>query len=259
MKEFQKCNQALKIFGERLVRPRTVYAGYQFSVDYRQLFYGGFEEEPTSEYLFYTPKRSFKLEDGLIVPRANSQSVIITDVKAFTVLNEIKFGKLTVVIPNDETLIAIMVSEYIATQIPLNQNVLDTLLTHSDPSKSHSIYITLGSNNKNIDFNRFCTLIDRYEKFFDDFEDDDETYTEDEKKEETVTLIEHKPNEHANKNRQTNINNNNNNNRPNQQKHINKQSHKNDNQSFVEIDEDFFLDENEEDDDKGYKNSNENK
>lgn len=256
MKEFQKCNQALKIFGERLVRPRTVYAGYQFSVDYRQLFYGGFEEEPTSEYLFYTPKRSFKLEDGLIVPRANSQSVIITDVKAFTVLNEIKFGKLTVVIPNDETLIAIMVSEYITTQIPLNQNVLDTLLTHSDPSKSHSIYITLGSNNKNIDFNRFCSLIDRYEKFFDNFEEDDETTIEDEKKEETVPLIEHKPNEHANKNRQINTNNNN---RPNQQKHINKQSHKNDNQSFVEIDEDFFLDENEEDDDKGYKNSNENK
>lgn len=69
-------------------------------------------------------------------------------------------------------------------------------------------------------------------------------------------IIEHKPNEHANKNRQINTNNNN---RPNQQKHINKQSHKNDNQSFVEIDEDFFLDENEEDDDKGYKNSNENK
>lgn len=221
------------------------------------MFYGGFEEEPTSEYLFYTPKRSFKLEDGLIVPRANSQSVIITDVKAFTVLNEIKFGKLTVVIPNDETLIAIMVSEYIATQIPLNQNVLDTLLTRSDPSKSHSIYITLGSNSKNIDFNRFCTLIDRYEKFFDDFEEDDETTIEDEKKEETVPLIEHKPNEHANKNRQ--INTNNNNNRLNQQKHINKQSHKNDNQSFVEIDEDFFLDENEEDDDKGYKDSNENK
>lgn len=172
MKEFQKCIQALKRFGDRQVRQRIIYAGYQFSVNYRQIFYGGFDEVPDGEYLFYTPKKSFRLEDELIVPRTHIQSVIVTDPKAFKVLNEITFGKLTVVIPSDETLIAIMVSEYMTSQTTLDPKVLDILLTQSDPIVSHLIYTTLG-NKTELEFNEFCTAIDRYEEFFEDFDEEE--------------------------------------------------------------------------------------